>query len=67
MSGENNLTYKKAVDELEKIIKEMEEDTVDVDDLLKKLERAMILITYCKEKLKNSEVSIQEIIKKLEE
>ncbi len=66
---ENNkkeLSYKQAIDELEKIVKEIEAGDLDLDVLLEKVDKAAILILYCKEKLKSSESSISKMLKKLE-
>lgn len=63
----NNLTYKQAIEELEQIISDLENENIDLDDLLKKVERAALLVNYCKEKLKNSEINLENIIKKLED
>lgn len=62
----NEITYKQAIEELEEIVREIESGELDLDDLLKKVDRAAVLITFCKEKLKNSEVKFNEVIKKLE-
>lgn len=62
----NEITYKQAIEELEEIVREIESGELDLDELLKKVDRAAILITFCKEKLKNSEIKFNEVIKKLE-
>ncbi len=62
MTSKNKLTYKAAYEELEAIVTEIESGELDLDDLLQKVERAAILIQYCKEKLKNSEANIQKIL-----
>lgn len=67
MNKETNLTYQQAIEELEQIISELENENIDLDDLLKKVERATFLITYCKKKLKNSKTNLEKSIQKLEE
>ncbi len=62
----NEMTYKQAVEELEEIVREIESGELDLDDLLKKVDRAAVLIIFCREKLKNSEVKFNEVIKKME-
>lgn len=62
----NEITYKQAIEELEEIVREIESGELDLDELLKKVDRAAVLITFCKEKLKNSEIKFNEVIKKLE-
>lgn len=61
-----NYTYKQAIEELEDIVKQIEIGNLDLDDLLNKVERASALIIFCKEKLKNSEITLEQVIKKLD-
>lgn len=61
------LTYKQAIEELEQIVQEIEGGDLDLDDLLKKVDRATSLISYCKAKLKHSESQLNELMKKLED
>ncbi|GIV28204.1 MAG: hypothetical protein KatS3mg027_2018 [Bacteroidia bacterium] len=65
-SKNTEITYKQAIEELEQIVNEIESGELDLDDLLKKVDRAATLILYCKEKLKNSETKFDEVMKKLE-
>lgn len=67
MMNDNNISYTEAINELEIIVNEIEEGNIDLDILLKKVERAATLILFCKEKLKNSEANLEKVIKKLEE
>ena len=46
-----SINYKNAVEEIENIIAEMENQNVDIDELPEKVKRAMELIGYCKKKL----------------
>ncbi|GAB4208813.1 MAG: hypothetical protein Fur0023_20640 [Bacteroidia bacterium] len=61
-----NYSYKQAIEELENIVSEIESGNLDLDELLKKVERAATLITFCKEKLKKSETTLEQVIKKLD-
>lgn len=61
-----NYSYKQAIEELENIVSEIESGNLDLDELLKKVERAATLIVYCKEKLKKSETTLEQVIKKLD-
>jgi len=61
-----NISYKQAVEELEQIVNEIESGELDLDELLKKVERSAVLILYCREKLKNSETKLNQVIKQLE-
>ena len=63
---EANLTYESAYKELAQIAKEIENETVTVDDLAKKVKRASDLITFCQTKLKNTEAEVNKIISQME-
>jgi len=65
--AENKLTYTKAISELEEIVKEIENEDVEVDNLLEKVKKASFLIKYCKEKLRNTEEEVKKVLSSLEE
>jgi exodeoxyribonuclease VII small subunit len=60
----NNLTYQKAVEELEEIVNDIENESISVDELSEKVKRASLLIRLCKAKLMKTE---EEVTKVLEE
>ncbi|MDF9797326.1 exodeoxyribonuclease VII small subunit [Catalinimonas alkaloidigena] len=53
------LKYQEALDELETIVNEVESDSMDVDLLSEKIERALTLINYCRAKLNDTDNKIQ--------
>ena len=59
---EENLTYESAYQELEQIYTLINTEQVSIDDLATKVKRASFLISYCQEKLKNTEAEINNII-----
>jgi exodeoxyribonuclease VII small subunit len=63
---EENLTYEAAYAELQKISKEIENESVSVDVLAEKVKRASQLITYCQTKLRSTEQEVNNIIKQME-
>ncbi|GAB4455441.1 MAG: hypothetical protein OHK0036_19160 [Bacteroidia bacterium] len=63
----SNYTYKQAIDELEKIVSEIETGELDLDELLKKVDFATTLILFCKEKLKNAEITLEDVMKKFDD
>ena len=65
--AKKELTYGEAVEELERIITEIEEESVDVDALTEKVKRATFLIGFCKDRLKDTEVEVQKALSGLEE
>ena len=58
--------YKDAIEEIESIVDEIENETVDVDMLTEKIKRAAFLIKYCKQKLRNSDDEIRKVLDELE-
>ena len=59
--------YKAAVGELEKIVEEIENESIDVDILAEKVKRASYLINLCKNKLKSTDDEVKGILTDLEE
>lgn len=57
------LTYTEAFEELQEIVKKMENADISVDDLSEKIKRASLLIKLCKDKLTKTEEEINEIMK----
>lgn len=63
---ENTLTYEAAAKELSLIAKEMEDETISVDELAAKVKRASELIEFCQAKLKSTETEVAKIISGME-
>ena len=61
-----NLTYKEATQELEAILKAIETDAVDVDELTQKVQRSSELIKICKQKLRSAEAAIYQVFEDIE-
>jgi len=57
-----NTSYQKAYDELQQIVTKLQSDEVGLDDLSKTVKRAGVLIQACKEKLRNVELEIDQIL-----
>lgn len=57
----NEMTYREATQELEEILRAIENDAVDVDELTQKVQRSSQLIKLCKEKLKKAEKAIDQV------
>lgn len=60
--SKQELTYTKAKQELEQIVKSIESGTLDVDALTDKVKRASELITFCKEKLATTDDKLQKLL-----
>jgi exodeoxyribonuclease VII small subunit len=64
MSEEINYTV--AFDELQRIVADLEDGEISVDDLATKIKRASELIKICKKKLVTTEENVHQILKELE-
>ncbi len=56
------INYESAFEELQNILLELEKDTISIDELPVKIKRANELLTFCKEKLKNTELEIHQLM-----
>ncbi|MEY5042758.1 MAG: exodeoxyribonuclease small subunit [Bacteroidota bacterium] len=64
--AKSDLKYSKAMDELEKIVLEIENGDIEVDELAFKIKRASELLQICSAKLKASEEEVEKILKDLQ-
>jgi exodeoxyribonuclease VII small subunit len=64
MSKEIN--YTDAFEELQQIVRDMEDGEITVDELSLKVKRATELIKICKNKLTSTEEDVNQILKELE-
>ena len=58
--AKKELSYQKALEELESIVKEIEQNEPDVDQLNDLVVRAVKLVKYCKNKLRITEEKLKE-------
>lgn len=63
---EQELKYTDAFEELQQIVKEIEDGSISVDQLSEKVKRAAELIKVCKKKLTTTEEDVNKILKELE-
>jgi exodeoxyribonuclease VII small subunit len=61
------LKYTEAFEELQTIVREIEEGEISIDDLSHKVKRAASLIKICKTKLTQTEEDVQAILCELDE
>lgn len=64
--SKEELSYDKAFEELQQIVRDMEEGEIGVDELSIKVKRASELIKVCKTKLSSTEEDVSKILKGLE-
>jgi exodeoxyribonuclease VII small subunit len=63
---EQTLTYDQAYKELEAIAKDIENESISVDELAVKVKRAAELIKICEVKLKSAETEVNNIINQID-
>jgi exodeoxyribonuclease VII small subunit len=63
---EKAVTYKMAIEEIESILKKIENQDLDVDDLGNKLKRVNELVRICKKKLHTAEKEVEKILGEME-
>lgn len=59
---EKKITYTEAYEELQQLVRKMENADIPVDELTQSLERASQLIRICKEKLTKTESEVNRIM-----
>lgn len=64
MNEDPQVKYEDAVRELEQIVRQMENNEFDIDQLSEKLKRAQMLIRLCKNKLTRTDEEIKKILDK---
>ena len=64
--AKKKLTYKKAIEEIEEILSEIENDEVDIDDMSKKVSQVSELLNFCKSKLTETEKEVERIFKEID-
>jgi exodeoxyribonuclease VII small subunit len=66
MSRNKPLSYSRALTELEGIVGEIDSENADLDTLEEKIRRAAFLITFCRDKLRNTEEEVKKILSEIE-
>ena len=61
------ITYKEAVTEIEEILKNIENEEYDVDELTEKVKRVSVLLKSCKDKLTKTNEQVEQILREIEE
>lgn len=59
--------YVEAITEIEDILAKIEDNRLDVDELAEQVKRVSTLLKVCKEKLHNTEIEVENILKEIEE
>lgn len=61
-----HVNYTEAFEELQRIVSEIEQGEISVDELSEKVKRAAFLIKVCKSKLSTTEEDVNKILKELD-
>ncbi len=69
MSGEptNEIGYATALEELQDILSELEAESVDVDILATRVERADWLIRLCRDRLEAARLKVEQVVDSLDD
>ena len=62
MCEAKQLTYKRAMAEIESIVGKLENNQLDIDELSAKVKRVSELIAFCKSKLHETEEEVEKIL-----
>lgn len=65
--GETPAGYAAALAELEDILAELEADDIDVDVLASRVERAAVLVRFCRVRIHDAQLKVHEIVADLED
>ena len=63
MTTKRGVSYKEAIGEIEEILRQIEDDELDVDQLSEKVKKLSALVSWCREKLHSTEEEIEKILK----
>jgi exodeoxyribonuclease VII small subunit len=64
--GQTDIGYGEALAELEAILDEIEDDSVDVDVLAARVQRAAVLLRVCRARIAAARVEVETIVAELE-
>ena len=64
--AKEEIKYEEALDRLERIVKQMENDELDIDVMGEQLKQAQNLIKLCKDKLTKADNEIKRILEKID-
>ena len=59
---EKKLTYTQAMKQLEEIVGQLEDNTLDIDQLSEKVKQAQELIKFCRDRLYKTDAEIQKLL-----
>lgn len=66
-AGGAELSFSQAMEELEGVLRRIDGDEIDIDQLGRELGRAAELLEICRKKIRRAEVEVQQIVETIEE
>ncbi|MFT7475867.1 MAG: exodeoxyribonuclease VII small subunit [Verrucomicrobiales bacterium] len=67
ITDEPQLDYSSAVAELDEILAELEDESLNVDILADRVKRASLLITFCRTRITSAKTQVEQIVADLEQ
>ena len=67
LTDDAELTYAHALSELDDLLTELEDETLDVDTLSERVDRAAFLIRFCRERITSARTTVEQIVAELDE
>ena len=64
--AKKNIKYSEAIEELNKILEDLEMERVDVDEVGLKVKKAVELINLCRKKIENTEMEVRKTVKEFD-
>ncbi len=61
-----DVKYSKAVEKLDEIIRKIESEDIDVDELSLKVKEAVELVKMCKSKIEKAELEVKKVVEDLD-
>ncbi|HCX98569.1 MAG TPA: exodeoxyribonuclease VII small subunit [Bacteroidales bacterium] len=65
--AKKSITYAEAIAEIEDIVEKIESNELDIDNLTQDVKRVSELIKFCKAKLRETELEVENILKDFDE
>lgn len=67
MNAKKEIKYTEAMDELNNILKDLQAENIDVDELSLKVKRAVELIQLCRQRIEKTESEVKKIVEEFEQ
>lgn len=65
--GKKEIKYSEAIEELNQIKEDLQSERIDLDEVSKKIKRAVELLKICKARIHKTEMEVKKIVEEFEE